>query len=86
MTAIDLADLTTDAPVEQTDHFRVIQNEWRGRINSEDLALGPLIAVLWQALEAGMPDDATVSIKPGDCVINVQVKTQTVTTVRQAES
>lgn len=60
-------------PFEQTDHFQTIEHIWRGAINSEDVELGTLVDVLIAARRAGMPSTATVSIKPGDCVMRVEV-------------
>lgn len=66
---------------QQTDYFRVTETHWRGVINSEDLTVGSLLDVLGSAVDAGMPKDALVEIKPGDCVINVRVKDSRIVTL-----
>ena len=86
MSALDIADLQQSLAPVQTDHFQITETEWRARIESPDVELGSLIAVLWQALEAGMPDDAQVSILPGDDVVRVSVKSRSLVTIGQATS
>lgn len=70
-------------PFQQTDHFLTTERVWRGTINSEDVELSTLIDVLLAARAAGMPSGATVSLKPGDCVVRVEVTQRRITTVPQ---
>lgn len=58
--------------VGQTSQVRF---SYRARILGEDLTLAALSDLVADARAAGQPANATVTLRPGDCVIEVTVET-----------